>query len=137
MSLSRMSSVDYLVTNVASGDGRGTAAGSPLTRYYAADGYPPGTWLGSGLPAVGGIDQMGREVTEDQLRVLFEDARSPFTGALLGKAPGRYPTRKERIERRVGSLPESLPADARAKLVERILAEERDTKTRKAVAGFD
>ena len=113
MSLSRMSSVDYLVTNVAAGDGRGAAAGSPLTRYYAAEGYPPGTWLGSGLPAVGGTDQVGHEVTEDQLRVLFEDARSPFTGAILGKAPAKYPTRKERIERRIGSLPEALPAITR------------------------
>src|SRR5664280_306453 len=127
-----MASVDSLVTNVAAaGDGRGAAEGSPLTRYYAAEGYPPGTWLGSGLPAIGGADQLGREVSEDQLRVLFEDARSPFTGAVLGKAPAKYPTRKERIERRIGSLPESLPAKARAKLVERILAEERDTKTRK------
>ncbi|HEY5116555.1 MAG TPA: MobF family relaxase, partial [Nakamurella sp.] len=137
MSLSRMSSVDYLVTNVAAGDGRGATAGSPLTRYYAADGYPPGTWLGSGLPAIGGADQPGREVSEDQLRVLFEDARSPFTGATLGKAPAKYPTRNERVERRVGSLPESLPVEARAQLIERILAEEGDTKTRKAVAGFD
>src|SRR5664279_6387802 len=117
MSLSRMSSVDYLVTNVASGDGRDATAGSPMTRYYAAEGYPPGMWLGSGLSGVGGIDQLGREVTEDQLRVLFEDARSPFTGATLGKAPAKYPTRKERIERRIGSLPESLPNDARAQWV--------------------
>ena len=48
MSLSRMASVDYLVGHVAAGDGREPSAGSALTRYYTAEGYPPGTWLGTG-----------------------------------------------------------------------------------------
>ena len=86
-----MSSVDYLVRNVAAGDGRGVGAGSPMTRYYAADGYPPGTWLGSGLTGLAASERAGSEVTEEQLRALFEDARSPFTGAALGKAPGEVP----------------------------------------------
>ena len=42
MSLSRMASVDYLVGHVAAGDGRAPSAGSPMTRYYTAEGYPPG-----------------------------------------------------------------------------------------------
>ena len=42
MSLSRMASVDYLVGHVAAGDGRESSAGSVLTRYYTAEGYPPG-----------------------------------------------------------------------------------------------
>jgi conjugative relaxase-like TrwC/TraI family protein len=137
MSLSRMSSVDYLVRNVAAGDGRGVGAGSPMTRYYAADGYPPGTWLGSGLNGLTASERAGSEVTEEQLRALFEGARSPFTGAALGKVPAKYPTRAERIERRIGSLPATMPDEARAKAVERIRVEEQDTKTRKAVAGFD
>jgi hypothetical protein len=87
-----MASVDSLVTNVAAaGDGRGAAEGSPLTRYYAAEGYPPGTWLGSGLPGVGGADQLDREVTEDQLRVLFEDAREPVHRRRLGEGAGEVP----------------------------------------------
>ena len=132
-----MSSVDYLVRNVAAGDGRGVAAGSALTRYYAAEGYPPGTWLGSGLAGLGAADRAGSEVSEKQLRALFEDARNPFTGAGLGKAPAKYPTRQERITKRVGSLPATMPAAARAAAEERIRVEEQDTKTRKAVTGFD
>src|SRR5262245_16942551 len=103
MSLSRMASVDYLVDHVAAGDGRaGDATASPLTRYYTAEGYPPGTWLGSGMAALDAAGMTGSEVTEEQLRALFEDARNPFTGDRLGRPPARYPTRQERIDRRVG-----------------------------------
>ena len=37
-----------------------------MTRYYAADGYPPGTWIGSGLTALGDTTALepGSEVTE-------------------------------------------------------------------------
>ena len=107
MSLSRMASVDYLVGHVAAGDGRAPSTGSPLTRYYAAEGYPPGTWLGSGLAGLGVAELAGTEVTEKQLRVLFEDARSPFDGSPLGRPPVKYPTRQERIDRRIGGLPEA------------------------------
>ena len=69
--------------------------------------------------------------------MLFEQARDPFTGAELGRPPARYPTRQERIERRVAALPDEMTAEARAAAIERIEAEERDTKTRSAVAGFD
>ena len=93
-----MASVDYLVGHVAAGDGRGPSAGSPLTRYYTAEGYPPGTWLGTGLTALGAAERAGAEVTEEQLRALFEDARSPFDGAPLGRPPVKYPTRQERID---------------------------------------
>ena len=61
MSLSRMASVDYLVGHVAAGDGREPSAGSPMTRYYTAEGYPPGTWLGTGfdLPGSRGAGRHG------------------------------------------------------------------------------
>src|SRR5664279_1534510 len=137
MSLSRMASVDYLVGHVAAGDGRESSAGSALTRYYTAEGYPPGTWLGTGLTALGAVERAGTEVTEEQLRALFEDARSPFDGRPLGRPPVKYPTRQERIARRIGALPESMTAQDRAAMVEKIILEERDTKTRAAVAGFD
>ena len=87
MSLSRMASVDYLVGHVAAGDGRGPSAGSPMTRYYTAEGYPPGTWLGTGLASLGAAERAGTEVTEEQLRALFEHAHSPFDGTLLGRPP--------------------------------------------------
>lgn len=138
MSLSRMASVDYLIDHVAAADGRAVdATASPLTRYYTAEGYPPGTWLGSGLAALGAANLAGSEVTEQQLRELFEDARNPFTGERLGRPPVKYPTRQERIDRRVGKLPADLPMDERATLIEKITAEEKETKTRTAVAGFD
>jgi conjugative relaxase-like TrwC/TraI family protein len=137
MSLSRMASVDYLVGHVAAGDGRGRSAGSPMTRYYTAEGYPPGTWLGAGLTSLAAAERAGTEVTEQQLRALFEDARSPFDGTPLGRPPVKYPTRQDRIARRIGALPESMDAQTRATTVAKIIAEEQDTKTRAAVAGFD
>ena len=133
-----MASVDYLVDHVAAGDGRAADSGaSPLTRYYTAEGYPPGTWLGSGLAALGAEHMVGSEVTEQQLRELFEQSRSPFDGRQLGRPAARYPTRQERIDRRVGKLPDTLTTEMRAALIEKIVAEEKETKTRTAVAGFD
>ncbi|WP_420119926.1 MobF family relaxase [Nakamurella sp.] len=138
MSLAKMASVDYLVGHVAVGDGRaGDVGASPLTRYYTAEGYPPGTWLGSGMAALGAGTMAGTEVTEEQLRALFEEARNPFTGDRLGRPPAKYPTRQERIDRRIAKLPDTLTVEARAALVEKITADEKETKTRTAVAGFD
>ena len=95
MSLAKMASVDYLVGHVAVGDGRaGDVGASPLTRYYTAEGYPPGTWLGSGMAALGAGTMAGSEVTEEQLRALFEDARNPFT--VIGWAGRRRSTRPGR-----------------------------------------
>ena len=67
MSLSRMASVDYLVGHVAAGDSMAQSTGTPLTRYYTAEGYPPGTWLGTGLVSLGAAEMAGSEVTEEQL----------------------------------------------------------------------
>ena len=47
-----MASVDYLVDHVAAGDGRDEQRGRRMTRYYIVAGYPPGTWLGSGVAAL-------------------------------------------------------------------------------------
>ncbi len=136
MSLARMASVDYLVGHVAAGDGSAHAQVSGMTRYYTAAGYPPGTWLGTGVTALH-PDRAGSVVTAEQLRLLFEQARDPFTGAALGRPPARYPTRQERIERRVAALPVDMTREARAAAVGRIEAEEKEHKTRSAVAGFD
>src|SRR6478735_2332361 len=138
MSLSRMASIDYLIDHVTAGDGRAAdPTASPLTRYYTAQGYPPGTWLGSGIAALGAADRAGSEVTEAQLRELFEQTRSPFDGRQLGRPPAKYPTRQQRIALRVGKLPDTLTAESRTALIEKITAEEKETKTRTAVAGFD
>jgi hypothetical protein len=133
-----MASVDYLIDHVAAGDGRATDPGaSAMTRYYTAEGYPPGTWMGAGLAALGAANMVGSAVTEAQLRELFEQSRSPFGGRQLGRPPAKYRTRQERIDRRVGKIPETLAPEARAALVEKITAEEKENKTRVAVAGFD
>src|SRR5664279_12824 len=147
MSLASMASVDYLVGHVASGDGRGqrqdSGQGSALTRYYTADGYPPGRWVGSGLAGLAGGRgiPVGAEVTESELRALFEDGVDPVTGELLiRRSSARFPIRAERIDRRVARLyaehPE-MPADVRAEQIEKIRVEERKAKGRHAVAGFD
>ncbi|MFZ1381743.1 MAG: relaxase domain-containing protein, partial [Scrofimicrobium sp.] len=38
----------YLLRTVAAGDGDRSLS-TPLTRYYSAEGTPPGRWMGSGL----------------------------------------------------------------------------------------
>ena len=43
---------EYLLKSVAAGDGD-RDLGTPLTAYYAAEGTPPGAWIGSGLPGLG------------------------------------------------------------------------------------
>jgi hypothetical protein len=61
----------YLLRTVASADGKRPLS-TPLTRYYAEAGTPPGRWLGSGLPALadGRIDA-GSRVSEAQLELLL------------------------------------------------------------------
>ncbi|HAM25120.1 MAG TPA: conjugal transfer protein, partial [Microbacteriaceae bacterium] len=65
---------EYLLKSVAAGDGD-RDLGTPLTRYYTAEGTPPGTWIGSGLAGLGS-DEAGRlregdAVTEEQLERLL------------------------------------------------------------------
>ena len=45
-------------------------------------------------------------------RELFEQFRSPFGGQQLGRPPAKYPNRQERIDRRIGKLPDTLTAEA-------------------------
>ncbi|GAA4065099.1 hypothetical protein GCM10023065_15950 [Microbacterium laevaniformans] len=76
----------YLLRTVAAADGERPLS-TPLTRYYAEAGTPPGRWLGSGLPALadGRIDA-GSRVSEAQLELLLGMGRDPGTGAALGRA---------------------------------------------------
>ena len=57
----------YPLRTVAAGDGDRSLS-TPLTRYYSADGTPPGRWMGSGVPGLGGGQiTAGDRVSEAQL----------------------------------------------------------------------
>ena len=127
----------YLLRTVAAGDGDRSLS-TPLTRYYAEEGAPPGRWLGAGVRGLGGgrIAE-GDQFSEAQLQLLVGMGRDPVTGEALGKAYPQYKTTTERIEARIAGLdPDSGPA-ARAEAVASIEAEEAARKGRRAVAGFD
>lgn len=71
----------YLLRTIAAADGD-RALSTPLTRYYAEAGTPPGQWLGSGVAALGkGQLAVGDRVSEAQLQLLMGMAvtRSPAT----------------------------------------------------------
>jgi len=75
----------YLLRTVAVGDGDRPPS-TPLTRYYSAEGTPPGRWMGSGLPSLGSTIVEGSEVTEEQLHRLIGRGCDPVSGAPLGRA---------------------------------------------------
>ena len=80
----------YLLRTVAAGDGQRSLS-TPLTRYYSAQGTPPGRWMGSGLPGLGsGHIVEGAEVTEAQLQRLIGLGRDPVDAAPLGRAYPAY-----------------------------------------------
>lgn len=127
----------YLLGSVAAGDGA-RAASTPLTRYYAEEGTPPGRWIGSGLAALGdGQIAPGGQVTEAQLGLLIGMGRDPVTGEGLGRAYPVYKSAKERVAQRVKNLDAGLSAEERDVEVARIEAEEVATGGRRPVAGYD
>jgi conjugative relaxase-like TrwC/TraI family protein len=127
----------YLLRSVAVGDGSRSLS-TPLTRYYAEVGTPPGRWMGSGVSAFGeGQIVPGMEVTEDQLALLIGMGRDPITGEQLGRAFPRYKRLADRIGARLAALdPEMTQEDCAAETA-RIEAEETALGMRHAVAGFD
>lgn len=131
---------EYLLRSVAAGDGD-RDLGTPLTRYYTAEGTPPGRWLGSGLAGLGSVDagqiRDGEVVTEEHLERMLGSGLDPVTGAKLGTA---YPTLQppaRRIAARVARLDASLDDATRAQQVAQITAQERARPSRTPVAGFD
>ena len=127
----------YLLKSVAAGDGDRSLS-TPLTRYYAEAGNPPGFWLGSGIAGFGeGELTAHSQVSETQLQLLVGMGRDPLTGEPLGRAYQQFATVAERIEERTKKLSESLDPSYRAELVAQIEAEEKERGTRKAVAAFD
>ena len=127
----------YLLKSVAAGDGDRNLS-TPLTRYYAEVGSPPGFWLGSGVAAFGkGNLAAGSQVSETQLQLLIGMGRDPLTGGPLGRAYQQFASVAERVEERAKRLGPSLDPAYRKELVAQIEAEEKERGTRRAVAGFD
>ncbi len=127
----------YLLRSVVAGDGDRSLS-TPLTRYYAEAGNPPGRWLGSGLTQLGeGRITPGEEVSEQQLQLLIGMGCDPVTGDPLGRAYPVYKTPAERIAERVEALDADLGPASRAEAIAEIEAEEHGRGTRKAVAGYD
>ncbi|MFF2633489.1 MobF family relaxase [Microbacterium sp. NPDC058021] len=113
----------YLLRTVAAADGERPLS-TPLTRYYAEAGTPPGRWLGSGLSAL--ADRRlaaGSRVSEAQLELLLGLGRDPGTAAPLGRAYPEYAT----FEQSANS-PSSAPAQP---------ATPTQSVRRRAVAGYD
>jgi conjugative relaxase-like TrwC/TraI family protein len=78
----------YLMESVAAGDGAAERT-SPLSRYYASSGAPPGVFLGRGLGDLAdgvGIDA-GSEVSPEHLERMLVELADPVTGEPLGAAP--------------------------------------------------
>jgi len=128
---------DYLLKSVVVGDGN-RALRTPMTRYYAEAGTPPGVWLGSGVREFGaGQLTVGAEVTPSQLELLLVHGRDPITGEQLGRGYPTYPSIQERIDKRIAGLDIALTAEARANVVARITHEEEARGPKTAVSGFD
>ncbi|MDN5745960.1 MAG: relaxase domain-containing protein, partial [Nocardioidaceae bacterium] len=127
----------YLLRTIAAADGDRSLS-TPLTRYYAEAGTPPGQWLGSGVASLGnGQLAVGDRVSEPQLQLLMGMGRDPITGDPLGLAFPAYKTRTERIEARIKALDPALSPGAKGTAAAQIEAEEISRGTRRAVAGFD
>ncbi|WP_145000723.1 MobF family relaxase [Kocuria rhizophila] len=127
----------YLLRTVAAADGDRSFS-TPLTRYYAEAGTPPGQWLGSGVASLGsGQLAVGDRVSEAQLQLLMGMGRDPITGDPLGLAFPAYKSASERIEARIADLAPTMSPGAMGDAVAQIQAEETERGTRRAVAGFD
>jgi conjugative relaxase-like TrwC/TraI family protein len=127
----------YLLKSIAAGDGDRSLS-TPLTRYYAEAGTPPGFWMGSGLGRLGHGELVeGAQVSEAQLALLVGMGHDPITGVPLGRAYQQFASITERIKQRVDALDPELGPATRAQEVAAIEAEEAERGTRRAVAGYD
>src|SRR5690625_439984 len=115
---------EYLLRTVAAADGDRSLS-TPLTRYYAEAGTPPGQWLGSGVASLGtGRLAVGDRVSEAQLQLLMGMGRDPLTGDPLGLAFPAYKSAAERIEARVAGLDPALSPGAKGRSEERRVGRE-------------
>ena len=111
----------YLMESVARGDGA-VERSSPLTRYYAESGTPPGRFLGAGLAGLAGgagVDA-GTNVSEEMLRNMLQRVVDPITGQVLGRKPRTpSPTHRELIEAPFTKLAGKVSPDQRRAAVAR------------------
>ncbi|TAM67062.1 MAG: conjugal transfer protein [Microbacteriaceae bacterium] len=127
----------YLLRTVAAGD-CDRSLSTPLTRYYAEAGTPPGRWLGAGVRSLGsGQILVGDQVSEEQLQLLIGMGRDAVTGDPLGRAYPAYTAVADRTIARVSALDPGLDIVERAEAIATIEADEAARGTRRAVAGFD
>ena len=127
----------YLLKSVAAGD-VDRALSTPLTRYYAEAGTPPGVWMGTGVHEFGaGQVVPGSEVAESQLALPLGMGRDPATGDSLGLAFPQYQSISERIAERTAALTPGMTAEEREVQVARTKVEETSRGGRRAVAGYD
>lgn len=127
----------YLLKSIAAGDGDRSLS-TPLTRYYAEAGNPPGFWLGQGLASRGhGELAGGSQASEAQLQLLIGMGHDPITGEAPGRPYQQFASVAERIEQRVNALDPELGPAARAREVATIEAEEAERGTRRAVADYN
>lgn len=137
MSMARMSAgagYQYLLRHTACGDVQRDPS-TPLTAYYTASGYPPGTWYGAGLAGLGITP--GANVTEEGMARLYGQGQHPTSGTPLGRPYLAFRSQAQRIADSVVALPESMTDSARAAAVEAITRLEAARRARAAVAGFD
>jgi conjugative relaxase-like TrwC/TraI family protein len=131
----------YLMGSVTVADGDRRMS-TPMTRYYAEAGTPPGRWMGSGLAGLDsgrGLDP-GSIVAEEQLFQLLGMSADPVTGDSLGRGPAKAPpSYRDRVHARLAALPAGLPTEERERWIEQIRTQEGDRTGHgnKAVAGFD
>ena len=78
----------YLMESVARGDGAAERS-SPLSRYYASSGTPPGVFLGRGLRDLDGGRgvEAGSQVDESHLEAMLAGCADPVSGEPVGAAP--------------------------------------------------
>jgi conjugative relaxase-like TrwC/TraI family protein len=168
MSVHKLSTGDgysYLTRHVAGGD-VDRVRGQDAADYYAAEGNPPGVWLGRGAHLLG---LAGQQVSEEQMQALFRDGMHPEASriiteylaehltegmtdrqqervraaavreAMLGRAYPRYaplPPFAERVSARVAELRRVTGRGPTRAELGKIQREEAK-RPRSAVAGFD
>ena len=127
----------YLLRTVAAGDGKRLLS-TPLTRYYNAEGTPPGRWMGDGLGGLGGgLVVGGGVVTETQLQLLIGLGRDPVTGESLGRAYPVYRNPADQASAGPGDDGFELGPTQRAAAAAASSEEQPSLGRRRAVAGYD
>ncbi|MCI4660175.1 MobF family relaxase [Cryobacterium zhongshanensis] len=127
----------YLLRTVAAGDGKRSLS-TPLTRYYTAEGTPPGRWMGGGLRSLGGgLIVEGGVVKETQLQLLIGLGRDPVTGEALGRAYPVYGTAADGPSAARGESGREAGPTGRASVAAASAGDQSGAGQRRAVAGYD